>query len=76
MLLTAILARPNLPPEYHRHSKKAASKVVDAEGHIDENYEEIEDWFEGNFRGAPAYPLSSSLDGWPRVSRNLRSLRD
>ena len=45
------------------------SKVIDADGHIYENHEEIEEYFEGKYRGmrrARAYPLFPSLDGWPR----------
>ena len=44
-------------------------KVIDADGHIYENHEEIEAHFEGKYRGmrrARAYPLFPSLDGWPR----------
>ena len=44
-------------------------KVIDADGHIYENHEEIEEYFEGKYRGmrrARAYPLFPSLDGWPR----------
>ena len=44
-------------------------KVIDAEGHIYENHEEIEEYFEGKYRGmrrARAYSLFRSLDGWPR----------
>jgi uncharacterized protein len=44
-------------------------KVVDADGHIYENHEEIEEYFEDQYRGmrrARAYPLFPSLDGWPR----------
>ena len=44
-------------------------KVVDADGHIYENHEEIEEYFEGAYRGmrrARAYSLFPSLDGWPR----------
>jgi hypothetical protein len=44
-------------------------KVIDADGHIYENHEEIEEYFEGIYRGmrrARAYPLFPSLDGWPR----------
>jgi len=44
-------------------------KVVDADGHIYENHEEIEDYFEGEYSGmrrARAYSLFPSLDGWPR----------
>ena len=44
-------------------------KVIDADGHIYENHEEIEECFEGKYRGmrrARAYPLFPSLDGWPR----------
>ena len=35
-------------------------KVIDADGHIYENHEEIEEYFEGKYRGmcrARAYPL-------------------
>ena len=44
-------------------------KVIDADGHIYENHEEIEEYFEGKYRGtrrARAYSLFPSLDGWPR----------
>ena len=44
-------------------------KVIDADGHIYENHEEIEEYFEGKYRGmrrARAYALFPSLDGWPR----------
>src|SRR5687768_2043607 len=44
-------------------------KVIDADGHIYENHEEIEKYFEGKHRGmrrARAYALFPSLDGWPR----------
>ena len=44
-------------------------KVIDADGHIYENHEEIEEYFEGKYRGmrrARAYPLFPSLDGRPR----------
>jgi len=44
-------------------------KVIDADGHIYENHEEIEEYFEGIYRSmrrARAYPLFPSLDGWPR----------
>jgi predicted TIM-barrel fold metal-dependent hydrolase len=44
-------------------------KVIDADGHIYENHEEIEEYFEGRYRGmrrARAYALFPSLDGWPR----------
>lgn len=44
-------------------------KVIDADGHIYENHEEIEEFFEGKYRGmrrARAYALFPSLDGWPR----------
>ena len=43
-------------------------KVIDADGHIYENHGEIEEHFEGKYRGmrgARAYPLFPSLDGWP-----------
>jgi hypothetical protein len=43
--------------------------VIDADGHIYENHEEIEEFFEGeyhNMRRARAYALFPSLDGWPR----------
>ena len=36
-------------------------KVIDADGHIYENHEEIEEYFEGKYRGmrrARAYPSS------------------
>ena len=44
-------------------------KVIDADGHIYENHEEIEEYFEGKYQGmrrARAYGLFPSLDGWPR----------
>ena len=44
-------------------------KVIDADGHIYENHEEIEEYFEDKYRGmrrARAYALFPSLDGWPR----------
>src|ERR1044072_176127 len=44
-------------------------KVIDADGHIYENHEEIEEFFEGKYQGmrrARAYSLFPSLDGWPR----------
>lgn len=44
-------------------------KVIDADGHIYENHEEIEEYFEGKYHGmrrARAYALFPSLDGWPR----------
>ena len=44
-------------------------QVIDADGHIYENHEEIEEYFEGKYRGmrrARAYALFPSLDGWPR----------
>ena len=47
----------------------ANPKVIDADGHIYENHEEIEEYFEGKYRGmrrARAYSLFPSLDGWPR----------
>ena len=43
--------------------------IIDADGHIYENHEEIEQYFGGKYRGlrrAHAYPLFPSLDGWPR----------
>jgi hypothetical protein len=46
-------------------------KVIDADGHIYENHEEIEKFFEGNYGGmrrARDYPLFPSLDGWPPAS--------
>ena len=49
--------------------KPKVAKVIDADGHIYENHEEIEEYFEGKYRGmrrARAYPLFPSLDGWPR----------
>jgi cobalamin-dependent methionine synthase I len=39
-------------------------KVIDADGHIYENHEEIEEYFEGKYRGmrrARAYPLRTDL---------------
>ena len=50
-------------------------KVIDADGHIYENHEEIEEYFEGKHRGmrrARAYALFPSLDGWPARERQLR----
>ena len=44
-------------------------KVVDADGHIYENNEEIEEYFEAEYSGmrrARTYSLFPSLDGWPR----------
>ncbi|TMA56802.1 MAG: amidohydrolase [Deltaproteobacteria bacterium] len=44
-------------------------KVIDADGHIYAIHEEIEEYFEGKYRGmrrARAYSLFPSLDGWPR----------
>ena len=49
--------------------KPKVAKVIDADGHIYENHDEIEEYFEGKHRGmrrARAYPLFPSLDGWPR----------
>ncbi len=57
------------------------AKVIDADGHIYENHEEIEEYFEGQYRGmrrARAYPLFPSLDGWPRglgAGRPIKSRR-
>lgn len=44
-------------------------KVIDADGHIYENLNEIEECFEGKYQGmrrARTYSLFPSLDGWPR----------
>ena len=57
-------------------------KVIDADGHIYENHEEIEEYFEGKYRGmwrARAYPLFPSLDGraaWIRLRPPRQSHRD
>ena len=43
--------------------------IIDADGHIYENEQEIEGYFEGPFKGlrrSKSFSLFPSLDGWPR----------
>lgn len=57
-------------------------KVIDADGHIYENHEEIEEYFEGKYRGMrrdarlPAFSLPRRLAARPRCRASRQSDRD